>query len=935
MTTSQRPTNGAAGKGYAIETRAESMKLRIGGDSTRQGEVHVVHAGGVERFEDAVYGEEKATIKDELVEESERGSAYAAETLELTVNGRMSVSAVGWPENKLSGEDAILLGGAMAETWTGGALIAAAMSDDLIVGGGVRVTAPVDVWVNGLTGFQERPGTAQADAVLRELYGTLFEREYGAGTHVASVASFTGTVYQTQKAGFRPLMKTALGVRNLIPAAAPGVAPEPSPPAPPPGPEAGATAGAGTMVATNAGAGAAGSARSVDNFQDMGRVANAAEDMENAASLHRAEATADTLDDLAATARVGDADAPETVNQTPSANATQRLEVDNPYGRIGALDDPSAPIDDIDEPIPELMGLDFNDPGDARRLDGSEVTDIVQPGSEGQIDLSARLDDVDGGFDTEFNHDLSRPPDGKGENLAETSVTDGIRLDVSGDTNTSALEPPDARVVSAQPSLDDSGTGWSVVGDSGGSSPHAAESSTPTQGNYQHMPSRESGVSPGSGSASGNAQTPANVSFERRVPDDFDCLVTQAELDRVYFEHRDASNWRAVEAYGVVNDLRDDLRVMVRDLGGYVGDGDLERLYVEIHRLRTKSVLDGNVATVQKIDRFFDWYHLKVYDASTNLAGRADEFDAALTGVSATQLLDPDIDKAKLQQWLLEQRDAALARLNHVSDLNDSQIETMGREFPYYHQLWLALEEGRDPIVESLDEISYLRSVNNIEQGDEYMKYHNQFIAMLREPAFRVGSPATVDPTDLVRPGLESVDAAMPPPAGDLQTTVMDPQLNEPDIAASIGGSGEVAAGNFGSNQQILNALAGAEDLAQPPTSQPHWMASVPLREILFPTGDPGLEHLIEGSLASGSIADIFESTESVAAAENSPLGDGQHPEAAGYSWDPGVGNDPLPRFGAKLASTNRPHGVHGVGAPRFGWPQVWWPGHERDTTPS
>ena len=923
-----------AGKRYAIETRAEALNLRTGGDSTHHGDIHIVHTGPVERFEDAVYGEEKATVKDELVEKVERGSTLAAETLAFTVNGRMSVSAVGWPENKLSGEDAILLGGAMAETWTGGALIAAAMSDDLIVGGGVRITAPVDVWVNQLTGIQERPGTAQADAVFREFYGTLFEREYGAGLHLAAVATFTGSVYQTQKAGFRPLMKTALGVRNLIPAGAPGVAPEPSPPAPPAGPDGGAAAGAGTMVATNAGAGAAGSARSVDNFQDMGRVANAAEDMENAASLHRAGDTADTLDDLAATARMGDADAPETVNQAPSTNAAQRLEVDNPYGRIGDLDDPSAAIDDIDEPIPELLGLDFNGQVDARRLDGTEMTDSVQPLPEGQIDLSARLDDVDIGFDTEFNHDISRSFDGETGDLLETSVTDGLRLDDSRGTNTSALGSPDARVASAQPSLDDSGAGWSIVGDSGGTSPDAAAGPTPAQGNYQHMPSRESGVSPGSGSSSGDAQAAANLSLERRAPDDFDCVATQAELDRVYYQHRDASNWRAVEAYGVVNDLREDLRLMVRDLGGTVGDGDLDRLYAQIQRLRRQAVLDNDATKMGKIDRFFDWYHLRVYDASTDLAGRVDEFESALTGAGLPQLLDPDVDKAKLQQWLKEQREAALARLDHASDLNDSQIETLGREFPYYHQLWLALEEGRDPIVESLDEISYLRSVNNMDQVDEYMKYHNDFIAILRDPAFRGASTQTVDPTDLVRPGLESTDAATPSLPENLETAVMSPELNEPDIATSLGGTGEIAAGDFGSNRQILDALAGAEDLAQPPPSQPHWVAGVPLRRILFPTGDPGFEHLIEGSLASGSIADIVESADTVQGVEDNPLLDSQDPHAQGYSWDPGIGNDPSPRFGAALASTNRGHGVHGLGAPRFGWPQDWWPGRQGDASP-
>ena len=89
-------------------------------------------------------------------------------------------------------EDNVILGGAMADTWTHGAFIAAVMSDDLIVGAGARVTAPADLWLNALMGMEERPGTAAADGVLVEMCGTLFEREYGPGIHNAGLVSFTG-----------------------------------------------------------------------------------------------------------------------------------------------------------------------------------------------------------------------------------------------------------------------------------------------------------------------------------------------------------------------------------------------------------------------------------------------------------------------------------------------------------------------------------------------------------------------------------------------------------------------------------------------------------------------------------------------------------------------------------------------------------------------
>ena len=892
-------------KGYAIETRAETLNVRTGGDSIRRGERDELHTGNVERFEDAVYGEEKVTVSGELTESVGQGSTLAADTLGFTVNGRLSISATGWPENRLSGEDAVLLGGAMAETWTGGALIAAAISDDLIVGGGVRITAPVDVFVNNLTGIQERPGTGAADIVFRELYGTLFEREYGPGAHNASVASFTGTVYQTQRAGFRPLLKTALGVRNLIPGGAPGVAPEPSPPAPPAAPPS--TAGAGTMVAANMGAGAAGTARGAENFQDMGRVAGAAEDMQNVADLHRAGDTADTLDELASTARLGDPDAPEgTVSQgLPPAETPGQLNVDGPYGQVDDLDNPYGPIDDIDEPLAELMTP-------------AAMTDVDQSVSDLQLSFFAGLDESAGGSDGLNATDAGRLLDIEPENLVDGRLGEfeGSRLD-STRIESSALESPAASAPSAVPSLDDSGAGWSIAGSSSETSPGAAvDASSPAQPNYQHMPSRESGVSPGSGASSGDAQAVADASVHRRVPDGFDSIGTQVELEKVYYQHREASNWHAMEAYGAVNDLREDLRIMVSSVGGDVGDGDLERLYLEIRRARGAAVENGNLARVQSIDVFFDWYDLKVYDTAEDLTNRADEFNGVLTGAGRTQMLDPNVDRARLQQWLLEQSNAAMLRIQDTAGMDDSQIRALGREGPYFQQMWLAIEEGRDPLIESLDEIAYLRSVNNQEQVSEYINHHRRLLTAIADPEFRIGDAAQAP--DLLRPGLESTDGALPAIGDNLRTTVLDAELTEPNLAPSPPGAGEAAAGDYGANHRILGGLAGPGDLARPPADQPHWMGSVPLRRILFPTGDPGFEHLLEGSLTSAGIADTVGSSVS-AAEDDEQLLHAQDLAApdSGFLGPPRFGGVPTPtRASPLLPGANRSRGYR---QPRFG----------------
>lgn len=279
---------------FAIESRAESTRVIAGGDAVRRGETDHLKAGAVKSFVDAVGGEENTRVNGALLERAEHGTKLFANNLETTVNGRMSISAVG----KL-GEDGIVMGGALTDTWTGGLLIAAAMSDDLVVGAGARITAPVDVWLNKLAGIEERPGTANADGIMLDVCGTLFEREYGTGLHAAGGVAFSGTVYQTQRVGFRPLMRAAIGVRNLIPGAG-AAAGEPPPPAPPPLPLGAAQ---GVMVAAAVAGAAARGVGSVDNFQDVGRVIGAADEMQNAATLHRAADTASVVEDLSTGAR--------------------------------------------------------------------------------------------------------------------------------------------------------------------------------------------------------------------------------------------------------------------------------------------------------------------------------------------------------------------------------------------------------------------------------------------------------------------------------------------------------------------------------------------------------------------------------------------------------------------------------------------------------
>ena len=99
-------------------------------------------------------------VHGSLHEHTGHGLAEQAAHLHTTVDGTLDVHA--------GNEDTVLLAGHMRDLWDGGAAIVAAMTDDTVAGGGIRVTTPLDLWMHGLMGVEERIGTCTADAVLTE-----------------------------------------------------------------------------------------------------------------------------------------------------------------------------------------------------------------------------------------------------------------------------------------------------------------------------------------------------------------------------------------------------------------------------------------------------------------------------------------------------------------------------------------------------------------------------------------------------------------------------------------------------------------------------------------------------------------------------------------------------------------------------------------------
>ena len=232
-------TNETHGETFALETRVEELTYLSGDRRVRRGESDRLEVGSGPA-QDIVSGTEHTRIGGTLSEHIGGNLSAQASRMETTVEGKLT---------QRFKSNTTLLGGAMTEVYTGGVFIGAGMSDDLVIGGGVRVTAPADLWLCGLIGMEEKVGSACADGALLELYRLAFEREYATGVHAAGAAVFSGTVHATLATGFRQLFKVSRGVRDLTPGgnAEGGDAPAP-PAAPAPAPAPGGEAASGGML---------------------------------------------------------------------------------------------------------------------------------------------------------------------------------------------------------------------------------------------------------------------------------------------------------------------------------------------------------------------------------------------------------------------------------------------------------------------------------------------------------------------------------------------------------------------------------------------------------------------------------------------------------------------------------------------------------------
>ena len=294
-------------RGSRSQRRAKHIIECSGGARVRRGTSDRLEVGSDGLFA-RTDGARELRVGGTLSERVGGDHTTRAKRVEQTVRGRARISG---------STDTILLGGAMSDVHAGAELVLAGMSDDLIIGAGSRITAPLDLWLVGLVGLEEKLATATFDGAIVDTARTLFEREYATGVHNAGSASFSGAVYATQATGFRKLMKVSSGVRNLSSGGGGGSgdggssSPGPSTAATSPNsaPESGLLGSTRTPSPASAGS----------DSTDLARLAGEASATEDASLYRRTEDVSETTADLQEAARTQVAgESPEEAARAPS-----------------------------------------------------------------------------------------------------------------------------------------------------------------------------------------------------------------------------------------------------------------------------------------------------------------------------------------------------------------------------------------------------------------------------------------------------------------------------------------------------------------------------------------------------------------------------------------------------------------------------------------
>ena len=654
---------------HALELRAESMLQYAERGAQRTGELDRTEVGLSDDNRDVVAGRDEVEIDGMLEEHTGHGLVHVADDVVMNVGGSLRMHA--------HLEDNIIMGGVMRDEWSGGTLITAAMSDDMAAGLGIRCTAPLDVWVHGLVGMEERPGTCAADGILFELAGTLYEREYGPSVHSALVARLQGTVATTMKTGFRPLMKTALGVRNLIPGGGGGGGDaSASPPAAPPAPGGGETASAVTLTAAGTGGalgrGVAGGG-DTDDIVSAARVADSASETAEVENLRHPANTAENVDNLA------------------------RIDVEGTgYQQVADIYDQPVTPSAVSEPdgggsVHSRLGT----------VDGPEIGEgaLVEPHRlEGNPELNAW---VDGGGDAD---EVAHHSVAGGEGRVDPDIGDpGGASAPATDAQTplASRRPPEDSTPTSNPGLPDSVFATPR--------PAALDLTEPGTEGYDFGKSYDL--------------------LRNRQQHYRDHAMWRGNLGLT--EAIEAIDKRAIELFtgfdGSIDDIAADASTRTPSIR--------EALEAMADQAETA----GDAQRLGAIRDAIDELDELVHGAAIDLAARADEFSGAALGAQRVPI-DSHIDTDMLRGWLDEQLTNTNDKLSEAYNLADPDalmlaVQRAGWEQLYYTQMIQSLDKDISPLATSSEMIAYLRTKGSMAQIELMMQLEAGLVATLSDPS--------------------------------------------------------------------------------------------------------------------------------------------------------------------------------------------------------
>ena len=761
---------------FALEMRAESIEQLVGGDALRRGESERIEAGRSGTNADQVAGRDRVRVQGTLHEHTGHGLAEQVAHLDTTVDGRLDVHT--------GNEDMVLLAGHMKDVWDGGTAIVAAMTDDLVAGGGVRVTAPLDLWVHGLMGVEERIGTCTADAVLLELGATHYEREYGPGVHAAGLAVYTGSLYLSNRSTFRPLMRVSSGVRNLIAAGGDGGAGGAPGASPPPAPAAG---GAGTVAVSETLSVATDSLRSAEAVVEDGArledVTGVRHSPDLSDTVHAGEfATPDDQSSLAAFhAMLEDfrrwRDEPGDLTEvTRSTNAAEQIaalqhadftEIDS------LLRGMNEQVLEMDESIrsrtlggedgiapPSLSGTD--DPHHAG--EPHDAHSPVPGGDESDLDLS-RFD----GYELPHMEEPQNPADATWE--TNFGAFTGQLQDHRQDSNWAAVheyEPAAMRIVAKVMSA------YSTLAGNVGNLVPTGDVFSRAHEAYRRL---EEMLLVADQAHDWQRADDIRQALDKINLHTYDVVVDFASRSRDFSQELYPKLAAKIDAIKLEKWVQQRISAAVVDFGEAQRLGETEDLHLargeaDYWRGVRHEIAAGRDPTVnsgaQIVHLHSNGHHVRAEMLAGNharLRGIMDDPRMLMPGPAADTFaelypkLAPHIDPTKLDGWVEQQFDKAMFGAQEANRRSDDRGVRLGlAEVDYWQGVREDIAAGRDPTVDSSAQITRLHENGEHAQAEALAEYDARLRAIMDDTAMFRPEPSVRSVTDASFPGSPVAD---------------------------------------------------------------------------------------------------------------------------------------------------------------------------------